>query len=381
MNDDKTTRVVGYVSEANPFTDKTAWSGLIYKIRESIEHAGCKVVWIKCRPHGKLSKLCKMWNEYLHGKSTMYEHTKANFRLRAWSIDRQQTEQCDLLFFPTGAQVVNFLNSKKPVIYYSDTTFKLMCGYYWPQLTPWQYATGQQLEAGAIARSSINLRASQWAADSVVREYGFAPSHTYVLRFGANLDDADIVPITPYQGDGQQLNILFSGVDWKRKGAETAIGTVEELNNRGIPARLFIVGIRELPERFHDHPYIEFVGYLNKSNPEEYKRYVEVVSNCHLFLLPTRAECAGIVFGEASAYGMPIFTYDTGGIADYVFQGVNGYRLPMSAGPKDFADKIQSTLTREQQGVLHDGCLKVYKEMLNWGVWSREFRKILEAEF
>lgn len=35
----------------------------------------------------------------------------------------------------------------------------------------------------------------------------------------------------------------------------------------------------------------------------------------HLLLLPTRAECAGIVFNEASAYGVPILLTDTGGVS------------------------------------------------------------------
>ena len=36
----------GYVSKANPFIDRKAWSGTISKIRESIEQAGYTVRWI-----------------------------------------------------------------------------------------------------------------------------------------------------------------------------------------------------------------------------------------------------------------------------------------------------------------------------------------------
>lgn len=36
----------GYVSKANPFIDRKAWSGTIFKIRESIEQAGYTVRWI-----------------------------------------------------------------------------------------------------------------------------------------------------------------------------------------------------------------------------------------------------------------------------------------------------------------------------------------------
>ncbi len=370
---------IGYVTENNPFIDKTAWSGLIYKIREGIEHAGCEVVWINCHPYGKLAKLCKIINQRLHGKSIMFEHTKFFFRLRAMYMDKRLIDDCDLLFFPCGAQTMNFLKTDKPYIYYSDTTFKLMCGYYWDKLSDWQYCTGNGLESGAIKNAAINIRASKWAAVSVSDDYGYSKEHTYVLRFGANIDDSDITPITPYQGNGR-LNILFSGVDWSRKGAETAIHAVEHLNKRGIDACLFIVGIKELPKEYQDNPYIDYVGYLNKSIHEQYIKYIDTVSKCHIFLLPTRAECAGIVFGESSAYGMPIYTYDTGGISDYVLNDVNGYLLPLSLGAEDFADKIQSTLDVEKQKQLHVGCISMYQRRLNWNVWGDEFKEILEKE-
>jgi glycosyltransferase involved in cell wall biosynthesis len=123
------------------------------------------------------------------------------------------------------------------------------------------------------------------------------------------------------------------------------------------------------------------VGFLNKSFPEQYDKYIQIVQMCHLFLLPTRAECAGIVFGECSAYGIPIYTYDTGGIGDYVFNEQNGYRLPITAGPEEFAEKIVSTLSVEKQQSLHEGCLRVYRERLSWNVWSNGFRHILQREF
>ena len=38
--------IIGYVSPTNPFTDRKAWSGLTYKVRESIERAGYDIIWI-----------------------------------------------------------------------------------------------------------------------------------------------------------------------------------------------------------------------------------------------------------------------------------------------------------------------------------------------
>lgn len=46
------------------------------------------------------------------------------------------------------------------------------------------------------------------------------------------------------------------------------------------------------------------------------------------------------MFAESSMYGLPIFTYNTGGIGSYVVDGKNGYKLPLESTPDDFADLI-----------------------------------------
>lgn len=38
-------KVIGYICQSNPFVDKKAWSGSIYKIRIGIENAGFEVKW------------------------------------------------------------------------------------------------------------------------------------------------------------------------------------------------------------------------------------------------------------------------------------------------------------------------------------------------
>lgn len=55
------------------------------------------------------------------------------------------------------------------------------------------------------------------------------------------------------------------------------------------------------------------------------------------------------LFCEASAYSLPIITYDTGGVGDYVINGKNGYRLPLEASGKDFANKIIDILHDEAE--------------------------------
>ena len=80
-------KVIGYVSEKNPFTDRKAWSGTIFKIREGIENAGYEVKWICSHPNGVAKFLCRCISKLL------YRHIKINYsllycRLSAFSINK-----------------------------------------------------------------------------------------------------------------------------------------------------------------------------------------------------------------------------------------------------------------------------------------------------
>lgn len=43
----------------------------------------------------------------------------------------------------------------------------------------------------------------------------------------------------------------------------------------------------------------------------------------------TRAECHGIVNCEACAFGLPIFSYATGGVPSYVINDFNGFAFSL----------------------------------------------------
>lgn len=91
------------------------------------------------------------------------------------------------------------------------------------------------------------------------------------------------------------------------------------------------------------------------------------------------AECAGIAFAEASAYGLPIFTYNTGGISNYVIDGVNGYALPVNSTELDFYRKIEYCL---KTGILKELSVKgpsLYRNRLNWNHWGGEVYHLIRS--
>lgn len=371
-------KTIAYFSEQNPFEDKKAWSGSIYKIREGIEMAGFKIKWIPFHSNKILHLVIRICNNIFSKKILLEDHNPLHYYLCAFSINKKLLDECDYYFFPNNAQIIKYLHIKKRTIYFTDATFNIMVGYYWKNLSSIAVSQGNKCEAAGIQNSFINIRSSQWAIDSVINDYHGNASKTYVLEFGANIDDKYIKPIKPYQSG--RLNILFSGIDWERKGANIAINTLIELNQMGIDAHLNLVGIppENIPHEYQNIPNVNYIGFLNKNKPDEYFKYTSIISNSHILLLPTKAECSAIVYCEAAGYGIPIFTYDTGGISNYCINNLNGFRLPLTSTSHEFALKIAETIKNDKMKELHKGAIELYKNKLNWKSWSKRFRNIME---
>ena len=175
-----------------------------------------------------------------------------------------------------------------------------------------------------------------------------------------------------------RINIIFSGVDWKRKGGELAVNACEKLVEDGYDVRLTIVGIKDLDYRVKGLDFIDYLGFLDKEDETQYLKYLDAWRKADILLLPTRAECAGIVFNEASAFGVPSLSVDTGGVADYVKNNINGYRMPLSANGEDFALKIEEWIKEDKLSTLSKGAKKIYKSRNNWRTWGISFNKLLE---
>lgn len=373
--------VIGFVWTHNPFTDRKTWSGTMFKLREAIEQAGYEVRWIpyKSSVGVLLRRLYLRFKSLIKGKSFFQGfHDPFSARQYAKSIAPDLINSCDCLFFPGGAQIALFLNTKIPVIYCTDATVQGMINYYWSGYDQESIKKAEEMESKAANLCAINIRSSQWAIDSVIRDCKADPSTCFVLEFGANIDKKDIVPVEPYNGG--QFNILFSGVDWERKGGDIAVETVRLLREMNIDAHLIVAGPKTMPIK-NCEQFVEFVGFLDKNDEGDYKRYVELFRRSNIFLLPTKAECSAIVFCEAAAFGLPCYTYNTGGTANYVINSVNGYALLEGSPAQDFAEQIYHDICSNNLCVLRDGALRLSNERLSWESWSKDFRRIIESVF
>jgi glycosyltransferase involved in cell wall biosynthesis len=365
---------IAYVTWKNPY-DKKTWSGTEYSMITSLEKEH-SVTHIK----PSLSKL--MWY-ILNLKEWYYKKTKGEKyrfiydisiakRFGKQAVKEIEKSKYDIIFAPDSTTMA-FLNTNTPKIYLSDATFNLILDYY-PQKER-NMESGDKVERKALENTDGIMIPSKWAKENIVNYYGIKEEKVKIVPFGANMEK--IPKAEELKKDiSEVIELLFVGVDFERKGGAIAVEALKILNKRGIKSKLTIIGCN--PE-IKDMENITIIPYLNKNIKEDAQKMYDLYLNSDIFILPTRAECAGIVFCEASAFGMPIVATKTGGVSQSVNDGENGYCLDIEAGAKEYADKIEEiTKDKEEYIKFRKRTREKFDRELNWNSWLLEFNKLAE---
>lgn len=378
---------IGYCTQGDPF-DKKSWSGVNYYIFKTLEkHCGEVIPLGPVTP--KLivlaGKVLNRLSNITFGKKFNYFHSvlyaKEAARILKPKIEKSKY---DLLFFAGGSMLLAYLNLRKiPIIYFTDATFNSLVDYYFDftDLLSISKKWGNELEKKSIDKADIIICASKWAAESVFRDYKCNRDKIYSFPCGANLENlpSEQEMISVRKKPSSILRLLFIGVDWMRKGGNIAFQTMVELNNRGVDTELIVCGCK--PPRDITHEKLTVIKFLDKNYLIQYHEYQELFMNSTMLFLPTRKECFGLVFCEASAFGLPVIATNTGGVSDYVKNGVNGFILPVEADFLDYADTIQNIWNdRNRYMTLCESSRHIFENELNWDVWGKKVKNIIEEK-
>lgn len=304
-----------------------------------------------------------------------YLHTFLLAQRYARHFEKQlHKAQLDVLFGCAASTELCLLTTDIPIVGSSDATAALNKGYYTSvtKLLGISDRMTDEIERRYIQKTKALLYSSQWAANSAEKHYGVSRSRLFVAPYGANLDD-DVIPDRTQalrEKKSDVCRLLFLGVDWERKGGAIAVETLKNLLAEGIPAELTVCGC--IPPNNTNHPKMRVIPFLNKNTPEGMRGIVELLLESHFLLLPTRAEAFGIVFCEASAFGLPSITTDTGGVSGVVTSGRNGYLLPMAAQGLEYARVIANCFSdNSRYEQLRLTSREEYESRLNWDAWGR----------
>jgi glycosyltransferase involved in cell wall biosynthesis len=225
-----------------------------------------------------------------------------------------------------------------------------------PSLYPRQWMI---LERRVYNNAVKNFTRSTNVSRSIIMDYCCPPEKVECVYAGSNVEIHENEP------DYSSKNILFVGMDWKRKGGPELIQAFRTVRKKHPDAKLFIIGC----EPKIDEPNCIVVGKLALSDVASY--YLK----SSIFCMPTKVEPFGIVFVEAISHGLPIVASDVGALPDMVVSGKNGYLV----APDDVNGIAKSLMwlldDPSKRRMFGKYGKKLAREKYSWSQVGKRFRK------
>ncbi|MEI7592775.1 MAG: glycosyltransferase family 4 protein [Actinomycetes bacterium] len=156
---------------------------------------------------------------------------------------------------------------------------------------------------------------SQWAAQSVIDDYGYSSDRVVVVGAGGNLDSEVSRRVDP-----QRRYLLFIGIDWHRKGGRLMLDAFRDVRLAYPDVALRIVGCE--PDIHEDG--VEVVGFLNKNDPVDAARLLNLYAGATCLVLLSDFDPFPIVILEAASLGVPVVSTNEGSRPEMVVSGETG---------------------------------------------------------
>jgi len=246
----------------------------------------------------------------------------ASRQARAGLVRRLGSGPVDAIFVHTqvAAQLAGAVMQRIPTVVSLDATplnFDSLGAPYrhtrnWPAVE----ALKLRLNQSVFRRAAALVAWSEWAADSLVADYGIPERKISIIHPGV-----DVNLFRPREQGGRRnvVRILFVGGDFERKGGTDLLQAMRPL---GPLAELDVV--TSSPVEPPPGVVCRVHRGLSPQSPELVKLYREA----DIFALPSRGDCFAQAVSEGLASGLAIVASRTGAIPEMVRDGVNGYLVP-----------------------------------------------------
>jgi glycosyltransferase involved in cell wall biosynthesis len=361
------------------------WSGAIRSMFEVVKSGSHEIIIIERieKSFFKPTVLIYKLLEKTLRRSFQIERMPTNLKRIASHIENVlEGSDVDLLFSPSSLPF-SYLKSHLPKVIWTDATFKLMIHYYpdYMALTNKVIAWGNRQEALALKNVDLAFYTSEWAANSAIEDYKVDACKIRIIPFGPNIkpniSHSEFVQIIENRIQDDSIKLLSIGANWKRKGFDLTLMIAQEISNQGYKVELSIVGASP-PKKINPNFTYHHYGRLLYTDPVQSNLLNKLYKESHFFVLPSTAECAGIVFAEASSFALPSITRKTGGIPTMIENGINGFVFEYDVAALEYANKIiELFIRKDDYKKLCFSTLERFSKFMSWARIIELFNKYI----
>jgi glycosyltransferase involved in cell wall biosynthesis len=354
-------------------------SGRPASILDALNRAQCEVHRIfPLRDEYRVRRIMQKVFWHSLGRRYLVDRHPALLRSYARQVEKALAREAGDVLFSPGTLAISHLETDIPITFCSDASLAILLDFYpsYSRLSPFLRRTAERSEELALAQATLAIYPSDWAARSAIEHYGLPASRVAVLPFGANLGAANTeseVHDWIAARDFKTIRLLFVGREWERKGGDLVVQTARCLIESGMRVEVDLVGPKRPPDTSYQ-PFVRHHGSLDPGNAEQRSRLAALFRSAHLLFVPSRAEAFGLVFAEASAFGVPSISTAVGGIPGAIRQGINGHLLSPEAGPEDYHAVIEKAVgDPNHYNSLARRSFQEFQTRLNWDVFCKNY--------
>ncbi len=279
---------------------------------------------------------------------------------------------------------IAYLDCKQPIVLWTDALYASLLGFYggFSSHAATSIKQGNHLTHECLKRCSLAIFSSEWAARSAIEIYGASKEKIKVVPFGANIQcNHTLEDIRSFLKSRSRkvVKLLFIGKHWERKGGDIVFNVAKALHAAGQPVELNFIGCYP-PSDVEVPDYIKCHGFISKRTPEGIEKMVRLLQESHFLFVPSRAECFGIVFAEANAFGLPCLTSYVGGISTAVKDNINGMTFGLDASIEKYCDYIMNLMQHyDNYEQLALSSFQEYETRLNWKTAANSVIQLIKA--
>ena len=372
--------------DARDFNVTNNWAGTGYYIPESLKNQSLSIHYIGSLNERLASKVfCKLKRHYheLFSEGTYFKALDPLILQHyAHQVSQELSKvETDIVFSATITPIA-YLECQQPIVFWADATFENMLNFYpqYTELCKESIRHGHLMERLALQKCKLAIYSSDWAAQTAINYYQTDPSKVKVVPFGANIENhmtfdeiKNIVESRP----SNKCKLLFIGYDWLRKSGNIAVELTKILNNAGLDTELTVIGCTPQLEESVSQ-YVKTLGIISKSTAEGKAMINQLLLESHFLIMPSKAECYGIVFCEANSFGLPCLATKVGGIPTIIKDDLNGKLFDKNSDPIEYSEYILNLFenyTKYKNLAL--STFHEYESRLNWGIAGQKVKELL----
>jgi len=356
---------IAYISDQNPH-NIDFWSGTPFHVINALKKRH-DVVWIG---GGIMNGV--MWHQKFLGNS-LPKFIQDYSPEMGKALSKELKERHIDIVVSSNYVLCSNLDVDIPIIYFNDIVFSVGEDFFFKPNIELGYRAKYR-ERKCLKKADAIIYSSEFTKQRAISDYELSETNIRVIEFGANIQTPENIILKDY--DKNICRLVFVGRNWEKKGGPKVLDAYKLLKQQNFQCQLTIIGSK--PMEAIEDGNVTIIPWLDKSKPEDISIYHDILRNSHFMVLPTEFDAFGIVFCEASAYGVPSIAAKVGGVSQPIKEGKNGFLLPPEATAKDYADKIRTIFEdQERYTALRISSRTEFEKRLNWDVWETKVNGII----